>query len=101
MPTGYLTGRDLIALSDEALQGYLIGFVNGAILSVVMGATTQCVEQAHQCIARRPTDELAKAVRVYIADNAARLRDDAATFTFNVLFGACVTELSQPSRSST
>ena len=66
VPNGYLTGERLLRLSDGELAGYVVGFINGALFSVVTGSEPACIEQLELCIAGRSPAAIAVAVRRYL-----------------------------------
>lgn len=90
LPVGYLTGADLAAMSDEALDGYLFGFLNGFIFSVIFGAERECIEQAHKCIAYLQGSVVIDRIRKYIEEDPRRLESSAAQLGFLAMFRGCV-----------
>jgi hypothetical protein len=90
---GYLKGADLSQLNEEALQGYVIGFINGLRIAVVLGMPHACVARMHPCLADRELADLALDLVNYIGTRPERLSEYADVVTFNALFGTCVTEI--------
>jgi hypothetical protein len=92
VPNGYLTGERLQQLSNSELAGYVVGFINGALFSVVTGSDARCIEQIDLCIAGRSPAALAAAVRRYLALRPDFVVGPAARATWNAIFAECYTE---------
>lgn len=90
---GYLKGAFLAQLNEEALQGYIIGFINGIRIAVVLGMPHACVARMHPCLADHDLADLAREVVNYVRARPERLEEFADVVTFNALFGTCVTEI--------
>lgn len=89
MPDGLFKGRNLLSASDDALNSYLAGYVNGLLFSGVLGASMDCVVKVEACVLRRRSVNMAKVVRQYVSADPKRLDEFAGTLTFNALFGQC------------
>lgn len=90
---GYLKGADLAQLNQATLEGYVVGFINGIRIAVVMGMPYPCVARMHPCIADRESADLARQLVTYVRARPERLTEYADVLTFNALFGTCVTEI--------
>jgi hypothetical protein len=90
---GYLTGGFIAQLNEEALQGYVIGFINGIRIAVVMGMPHACVARMQPCIADRDLADLARQVVNHVLAKPGRFDEFADVVAFHALFGTCVTEL--------
>lgn len=91
-PDGYLDGAQLLSLSDQELGGYVVGFVNGVLVSVVAGAERDCVQAINTCVAGKSVPDLMLAVHRFLADRPNSKRERAALVTFNAIFGPCFVE---------
>lgn len=93
IPDGYLTGADIADSTEVSLRGYLIGFINGLQISVVMGARPNCIVLMHSCIANRDLSDLTRQLVLYVRERPEMLKETADVVTFNAIFGKCVTEI--------
>jgi hypothetical protein len=95
--SGYGTGNDLVRSSDVQLNGVVVGFLNGLILSTLIGAREACTDTIIKCTTGRKPEQLVAMLRKYLRDNPHKRHERAHWVMWSALVDACFSA-SIPSR---
>ena len=87
-----VTTEQLLSLTDDILAGYMLGYVDGVLFSVVAGADAACIDQLLTCTFNKSPADLVEALRGYALRNPDRQRELAKQAAFNAVFAPCFSE---------
>lgn len=86
---GFNRGEDLFHMSEGELRSTVSGFVNGLMVSTVVGADEGCMRFHENCFSGKTDSQLAAVVRQFLAENPGRWDQPAAILTVAALGGMC------------
>lgn len=73
--SGYMTGEDCIRDSDESMASYMMGVVNGLLISPFYGAPEQRLKPLSQCLTGVTSTQLAATLKKWLKENPERWHD--------------------------
>lgn len=87
--SGAYTGSDLNGMSENLLSIHISGYINGLLVSPLLGADTACYSKMYECLEGRTGPQLTAIVRKHLADNPERWHQPANVLTYQALIAPC------------
>ncbi len=88
---GFLNGTDLSVLTNQEMNNYVVGFVNGFLMAPLLGIDDACVREiTTKCIVNRTNFQLSAILRKWLQDNPREWHNSANNLTYRALIGACM-----------
>lgn len=86
---GYVTGNAYRDMGPVGKHAYLMGVVDGLLLSPLLGAESKDVQPLSDCIKGMRSDQLQAIVDAFITANPARWDDAMHFLAYGAIFDAC------------
>ena len=87
---GYYAGTQLNQLQDRDLALYVMGVVDGLLVSMLVGVEERCFNRIRECVAGRAGTQLAAVVRKHLRENPEDWHLEGGTLVYNAIFARCV-----------
>jgi hypothetical protein len=86
---GYVSGNVYRDMADTAKHAYVMGVVDGILLSPILGAESKDVQPVSDCIKGMRSDQLQAIVDAFLQAHPERWDESMHTIAYGALFGAC------------
>lgn len=86
---GFLSGTECMLVPEGTLQYYMMGFVNGILMSPMWNASRSCLQPLADCLTRMSNVQLEAVMRKWLKENPERWHEGCHILAYSALQEMC------------